>query len=260
MRVAIIIAYKPKKDHSTLMWVLDGYREQKINGYELDILIGNDGTGGPTLEKPFQSYHFQHMGAAAIRNELVKRTSADILIIGNADTRPDPNMVQTHVETLTRLPSKHLVLGSAPFERLAPNVFDKLIDETPMLFSFCHMQGGHYYPFRATYSLNLSVRRNDYLECGGFPEEIRPYAYEDIIFGYRVLGPDRKGLFYQPKAQVTHRHPMTFDQYLDREEILGMMVTVVARYAPTVFDRIMGGRSVKELAKDFTNKTLTPNP
>jgi hypothetical protein len=264
MHTVVIIPYRPYKSHETLAWTLDGYAEQRlVPGHTMEVRVGVDGAEEPLdiagLERstPLITVHkYPLIGAAAVRNRLVREVpdSTTLLIFGNADARPEPTMVQQHADTMATLPPRSLVLGAAPWERIAPTVFDAMLDQTPMIFSYCRVTPRTWHNFRIAYSLNLSVRYEDFVACGGFHDLIRPYYYEDLAFGCRALGPDRKGLFYEPDARVLHRHPMTFDQYLDREELLGMMAPVLARNCPEAFSVLLAGRSAEEIAADFRRK------
>lgn len=264
MHASIIVPYRPHGgDHSILLWTLEGYAQQALNpGGTLEVHVGLDGAEEsgeipvPPSSHPITIHHYQHMGAAAVRNALVREVpaSTDLLIFGNADARPEIDMVQQHLTTMQRLPRQCLVLGAAPWERLAPTVIDAMIDHTPMIFSYCHAERHCWYPFRIAYSLNLSVWYSDFVASGGFHDLIRPYYYEDLAFGCRVLGPQRQGLFYEPAARVLHRHPMTFDQYLDREELLGIMAPVLAKVCPEAFHILMAGRALEQIASDFRLK------
>jgi hypothetical protein len=264
MRTCVIIPYRPQADHSALAWTLEGFKKQQLSaGHTLDVHVGLDGPTSRTdlphvgaSPWPVTFHEFPWMGAAAVRQALVKEvgSASDLLIFTNADTRPESDLVQQHVATMAKLPSQSLVLGAAPWERLAPTVLDTLVDTTPMIFSYCHAEPRHWYPFRIAYSLNLSVRYADYVACGGFHDQIRPYYYEDLAFGCRLLGPQRQGLFYEPDARVVHRHPMTFEQYLDREELLGVMAPVLARVCPEAFQVLMAGRAADQIARDFQTK------
>ena len=120
-----------------------------------------------------------------------------------------------------------------------------------MVFYYGGLKGGELYDFRHAWTLNLSVRAADFFLCGGFYELLRPVYYEDLAFGYRLLGPMRKGIFYEPGAVVTHRHPTTLEQYLDREELLGLMAPVFARECASAFAAIHGTADVGELAERF---------
>jgi hypothetical protein len=267
MQIAVIIPCHPQTPHDTFVWTLEGFSQQVLDaGLTLEVLVGMDGGDGrdstvvlpeiPPSQHLLSVHSLPCMGAAAVRNALVRRchTRPELLIFANADTRPAPDMVQQHVRTMASLPAKSLVLGAAPWERVQPTVLDTLIDSCPMVFSYCHLTTKQWYPFRTAYSLNLSIRYQDFQEVGGFPEEIRPYYYEDLAFAYRVLGPQRAGVFYAPAARVLHRHPLTFASYLDREEMLGLMAPVLAQVCPDAFAALMAGRSVETIADDFRQK------
>jgi hypothetical protein len=47
---------------------------------------------------------------------------------------------------------------------------------------------------------------------------------------------------------------MTFDRYLDREELLGLMAPVLARHRPEAFAVLLNGRQVEHIAEDFRQK------
>jgi len=263
MHSAVIIPYFPQGRHETLNWTLEGFGLQELaRGNSLEILVGIDGQADripipafSTARHGITQHPLPRMGAAAVRNELVRRIqiTPDLLIFANADTRPEPDMVQQHVAAMARLPERSLVLGAAPWERHNPSVLDTLIDSTPMVFSYCHLKARQGHSFRVAYSLNLSVRYLDFCAAGGFPESVRPYYYEDLAFAYRVLGPEQAGVFYAPQARVLHRHELSLAQYLDREELLGIMAPVLAETCPEVFAVLMAGRSLQQLASDFRN-------
>jgi hypothetical protein len=264
MHIAAIIPYCPQATHETLLWALRGFAQQELAADQsLEILVGLDGHTEPIAlpdlrvsSQRLAVHGLPRMGAAAVRNELVRRAqkTPDLLIFANADTRPAPDTVRQHAATMAALPEKSLVLGAAPWERNTPTVLDSLIDETPMIFSYCHLQAGQSYSFRVAYSLNLSVRYADFVAAGGFPEAVRPYYYEDLAFAARVLGIERTGVFFAPQARVVHRHPMTLAQYLDREELLGVMAPVLENVAPEAFFALMAGRTSAAIAADFQAK------
>jgi hypothetical protein len=266
MHIAVIIPYCPQATHETLRWTLEGFAQQELaSGQSLEILVGLDGGTEPlALPNLPASPHapvvhgLPRIGAAAVRNELVQRVQCipDLLIFANADTRPAVDMVRQHAAKMTTLPDRSLVLGAAPWERCNSTVLDTLIDETPMIFSYCHLQADRGYTFRVAYSLNLSVRYGDFVAAGGFPEAVRPYYYEDLAFAARVLGTKQAGVFFAPQARVLHRHPMTLAQYLDREELLGMMAPVLEKAAPETFTALMAGRTAAAITADFQAKLM----
>ena len=86
---------------------------------------------------------------------------------------------------------------------------------------------------------------------GFFAEKLRPYGYEDLEFGFRLLGAQRKGVYFDPAAEMLHRHAMTLDQYLDREESLGVMTPVLHGVNPSLFEHLHGTRDLQGLAEKY---------
>jgi hypothetical protein len=227
-------------------------------GDEMEVLVGLDGGEVGLLADmeagaPVQLMGFGRMGAAGVRNELVRGARGELVVFGNADARPEEGMVAGHVAAHRRMgegPAR-MVLGAAPWEKSArPTVFEALLAETPAVFFYGGMKGGEWYDWRHAWTLNLSVRREDFLRAGGFEERLRPVYYEDIALGRKMLG-ERKGILYEPGARVVHRHPTTLEQYLDREELLGLMAPVVGRVCPEVFAALFGGKGAEALAREY---------
>jgi hypothetical protein len=113
------------------------------------------------------------------------------------------------------------------------------------------MTPGERYDFRHCWTLNLSMRYVDLAQAGFFDPRFRPYGYEDLELGFRLNGPQRRGIVFEPAAEVVHRHPMTFDAYLDREELLGVMLPVVHDVNPDLYRALAGEKAPRELAADF---------
>lgn len=263
MRIAVIIPFRG--DPTLLAWTLEGYANQQLAaGDTLDVRVGVDGGGAPAIAgRGAMCRIFPRSGAAAVRNALIKDTSPDteLLIFGNADARPDPDMVQRHAQSIVHTPPGSIVLGAAPWEMPPqPTVWDLLLAETPMVFFYNQLQAGAWYDFRHAWTLNLSMRRADFLACGGFHDDLRPVYYEDLALAYRLLGKEKKGILFEPRARVLHRHPTTLDQYLDREELLGIMAPVLARQCSAAFDLLHGTHDVETLTRSFRDWVKMDGP
>jgi hypothetical protein len=190
-------------------------------------------------------------GAAGIRNLLLEKASGEVLIFVNADTRPEKDFVAAHVRRLLSLPRGSMVLGNSPYEPASRRtVFDVLKEDSPMIFFYVRLKANQFYDYRHAWTLNLSVRRSDFERVGGFSADLRPYYYEDIEFGFKVMG-ERAGVFYDPAAVVLHRHPMSLDDYLDREELLGSVTPNLNRVNPTVFAALFGTSDLDQLAGGY---------
>jgi hypothetical protein len=262
LNIAVIIPFRG--DRTLLDWTLDGYAKQNLGGHRLEVFVGEDGGtpgGQPAAPEitsrggiPVSVQPLPRVGAAAARNLLVRGVPEDteLIIFGNADARPDADMVHVHAEAMAPLPARSLVLGAAPWERpAAPTVFDALLEGSPMVFFYDRLKAHTWYDYRQAWTLNLSVRLADFRASGGFHDELRPVYYEDLAFAHRLMGAQYKGVWYEPAARVVHRHPTTLEQYLDREELLGLMAPVLARVCPEAFENLLGTRDVAALAAEY---------
>lgn len=258
MKVSVVIACRGEGwAEGTLPWVLEGFGEQVLAaGDEMEVLVGLDGWGARVEQEmdaavPIRIRGCERLGAAAVRNRLVGEAMGEVILFGNADARPEAGMVAAHVARQREIGAGCMVLGDAPWEKsAAPTVFEAMLAETPAVFFYGGMQGGEWYDWRHAWTLNLSMRREDFKKAGGFEERLRPVYYEDIALGWKALG-ERRGILFEPAARVVHRHPTTLEQYLDREELLGLMAPVVGEVCPEVFAKLFGGKGVEELAREY---------
>jgi hypothetical protein len=221
----------------------------------LEVRLCGDGVTLPALPASTGAIRFtgersERVGVAEAKNRLLRDRPADIVIFGNSDTRPAPNFVAMHVSRLMSLPAGHLVLGAAPYEP-AVTIFDALKEETPMIFFYNQMKAHTLFDFRQCWTLNLSVRYADIERVGFFNPRFQPYGYEDLDLGFRVLGAQTKGIYFDPDAIVTHRHPMTFDDYLQREELLGLMTPVLFDNNRPLFEALFGSDTLETYAERF---------
>lgn len=256
MLISVLIPFRGNAD--LLAWSLDGYARQNLGEpVRAEVLVAADGCPLPPLPADTPAIAFSgevlpRMGAAAARNRLIEKARGEILIFGNADCRPDPDFVATHARRLVSLPPKSMVLGHSPWEvPESPTVFDALLAHTPMIFFYDRLRPGESYDFRHAWTLNLSVRRDDARQAGGFHDLLRPVYYEDLAFAHRVMGASARNVFYEPAARVLHRHPTSWEQYLDREELLGLMTPVLARVAPDVFAALHGDVTLEQMTQDY---------
>jgi len=266
MQVTVLIPFRGNPE--VVSWVLEGFLLQQLApGTKLTIYLGGDGCALPAIPSApgphikIEARQLPRVGNSVAKNLLLEGggTAADILYLANADTRPDPDCVQRHVDRLLTLPAGSMVLGAAPYDDApaggAQTVFDRLKSATPLIFFYCLMTPGQWYDFRYTWTLNLSVRMADVqaVSRGGeaFSSQLFPYGYEDLDLGFRLMGANHKGIFYDDQAVVRHRHPMTLEQYLNREEMLGLMMPVVYDINRPMFAALLGTEDMESLAATY---------
>ncbi len=247
-------------DPAILNWALEGFAHQQLpDDLVLDIRIGGDGCAPhPAPQTPARNVtitllELPRSGVCGAKNLILQDVDTDVIIFSNADTRPEPDFVARHVSRIMSLPAGSMVLGASPFDHTIPRtIFDALIERTPAIFFYCQMQSGQWYDYRCAWNLNVSVRAEDYRRTGGFSPLLSPYGYEDLVLSHGVMGAERKGVFYDADARVTHRHPMTLDQYLMREEMLGLMGPALYQASPEVAENIFGQADARKMADQFS--------
>jgi hypothetical protein len=257
LHVSVIIPFRGNAE--SLRWVLEGFARQILPPDVLvDVHVGGDGCSPPPAPPAppgavlrFKMRSLPRSGVAGAKNLILQGVQSDVLIFVNADTRPDANFIAAHVSRLLSLPHGAMVLGSAPYESVAGKVvLDALKEESPMVFFYSQLQPHTYCDYRHAWNLNVSVRGEDFRRVGGFSAALRPYGYEDLDFAWRLMG-GKSCVYYDPAAAVTHRHPMTLDEYLNREEGLGTVAPVLYRVNPALFQSLFGPRDPHALAGDY---------
>lgn len=264
MQVSVIIPFRGNL--STLHWVLEGFALQNLPAdLSLDIRIGRDGPDVPAVAPPipvsphiqFTTLAFPRVGVCETRNRLLQDATGEIVIFANSDTRPRPDFVTAHVTRLLSLPHGSMVVGASPYVTAtspapsAETVFDVLKRDTPMIFFYANLQPNQWYDYRHAWSLNLSARRADVTAAGNFQPLLRPVFYDDIEMAYRIMG-DQKRVYFEPRAIVEHFHPMTFESYLMREELLGLMAPVLFTLNPAIAASLFAHKSLATLETEFS--------
>jgi hypothetical protein len=265
MEVAVVIPFRG--DAGVLRWTLEGFAGQQLpSGVRVEVRLCGDGNPLPALPADTDVVQFsgittERVGVAEAKNLLLRNKPCDVVIFANSDTRPDARFVAAHVARLASLPANHMVLGAAPYERSAtPTVFDVLKEDSPMIFFYNQMKAHELYDYRQCWTLNLAVRYADIERIGFFDPRFRPYGYEDLDLGFRLLGRQTRGIYFEPAAIVTHRHPMSFDDYLNREELLGVMSAVLHDVNRELFRALFGSESLEQLADRYRVWTELDRP
>ncbi len=247
-----------QRDPATLAWVLEGFTNQELAaGDSLEVRIYGDGVPTPPVPSSpnpaitFSASSGKHVGVAEAKNILLRNRPSDVLVMCNADTRPAADLVSRHVSRLMSLPQNSMVLGPALYElAAAPTVFDILKEQTPMIFFYNQLKAQEWYDFRHGWTLNVSVRYADLDRIGFFNPLFRPWGFEDLELGFRLMG-NALQVFYDPACSVTHRHPMLFDHYLNREELLGVMAPILHGANPAAFKALYNTDDLEGMATDF---------
>lgn len=187
---------------------------------------------------PVRLLELEHVGISGAKNAAVAAAMGDLLLFLNDDILPEPGFVAEHARAQQEGGHREAVLGYTGWTRPdKPAVMDWLIAGTPMIFFYGTMTDGQTYNFRHAWNLNLSIPRKLFDEAGGFAEKFRPCMYEDIELAWRLA---RIGcaVRYHTAASAVHNHRYTWESYLRREIMLGLMAPELSEVNPRCFAEI----------------------
>ena len=155
-----------------------------------DDAFDNDPRDSLSRDYPWVILHHRgpQKGPASNRNSGAKSARGEWLIFLDDDCLPQPSFLSAYMEAIHKNPDHFVFEGSTLAER--PRI--RLDEEAPI-----NDRGGY------LWSCNFLIKRNLFLELGGFCE-LYPYAcMEDVDFREQLKKRDVKFLFV-PKASVIH--------------------------------------------------------
>ena len=169
-------------------------------------------------------------GPAAARNLGVRESSGQVVLFTGDDCLPDRRLIEEHL----RSHDQDGDVGVVGHVTWHPEM-----DVTPLMafleegaqFGFRRIEDAENVPAWFFYTANCSVQRHWIEEVGGFDEDFKHAAYEDVELAYRMQA---KGLriVYRPAARTCHLHPTTFEEHLRRQRLCGRSAVLVWRKHP----------------------------
>lgn len=205
---------------------LRAYLEQTGDHRILEILVVDDGSIDNTQavisscqneQIHVRSLYQTNQGLAAARNHAVREAKGDLILFGDDDIIPAPEMTAEHVAWHDRDADGNLgVLGFVPWlPEVKPTPFMKWSGLYGPQFNFGFFKSGLPLGFQFGYFCNTSVRTKFLLENGFFSEAFRTYGYEDLELSFRLMKKGYK-LLYNPRAIGYHNKFETFANTLHR--------------------------------------------
>lgn len=193
---------------------LEAYGRQTGDHRICEILVVDDGSADETravVKKaseacPWIRYLGQpNGGLASARNHGIREATGDLLLFGDDDIIPSPQLTAEHVKWQDRHPEGNCgVLGHVGWwPEVRPTPFMKWAGLYGPQFNFGYFKQGQQLPYEVAYFCNTSVSAACLREGGIFNENFRTYGYEDIELSYRLA---KKGYrcFYNRDAIGYH--------------------------------------------------------
>lgn len=242
--VAVVIPTQNR--WAMLRRTLDGLARQTSTGFET-IVVADQGDPAPADLGHARVVMRHSPGVGAARNTGALSSARRILLFLGDDTIPEPDLVEHHVRRHRRSPSDEVgVLGLVEWHpEVAGGRIQRWLDWSDTQFDYRHIVGDEA-GWGRFYSSNVSLKRDMFLDVGGFDEDFL-FGYEDIDLGLRL---NEKGfrLLYEPAARVQHVHRYDLEGMRRRFMLVGgaehLMVRKHPEFAPHFRNLLLARRRV----------------
>src|SRR5262245_50877569 len=194
---------------ASLTRLLDGLAEQTYPAEKTQVVVVDDGSTDET-----QSYlsrrqtrfalrvvQQSHRGPAAARNLGVLHACGEILLFLDDDVVPASDLIERHISRHRANPGVVVVGPMLPPSDWPRPVWVRWEEEKLARQYQAMLEGAYGCTPRQFYTANASLRRDQFLEAGGFDPLFA--RAEDVELGYRLR--DRHARFvFDPRATVEH--------------------------------------------------------
>jgi len=245
VRLTVIV---PTYNRSDLLGrSLRGLLDQTAAPGDYEIVVVDDGSTDDTPavvaavgapEDRLRHFRQENKGPAAARNLGVRQARGQIVLFTGDDCLPDEHLVAEHLRAHSEARSTGSgqagdvgVLGLVKWHpEIEITPFMAYLESGPQ-FGFNQIADPEHVSIWHFYTANCSVQRHWIEQVGGFDEDFKHAAFEDVELAYRMK---QRGLriIYRPSAKTYHHHPTTFERHLARQRIIGQSAALFYRKCP----------------------------
>jgi glycosyltransferase involved in cell wall biosynthesis len=189
---------------------------QTLERYKYEVIVVDDGSTDNSydvfkkadLPTNFFYTRQENGGPAMARNTGVEHAQGEIILFFDDDVLATPKLLSEHISTHNQYPNV-VVLGYTPFAKSLPknpimeyhrNRWDRIFSDISQ-----HSKDGLKIPYNYFMTLNLSVKKSDFVKLGPFNSDFSTPAFEDTELGLKFLQAGFSILFNR-KAHAYH-HP-----------------------------------------------------
>ncbi len=261
MNLSVVI---PTYNRSEMLGrALRGLLEQSLPAAQYEIIVVDDGSTDNTRqvveeigapESRLRYFRQENKGPAAARNYGTREARGEIILFTGDDCLPDRRLLEEHVRTHVAEGDVGVIgyVGWHPELEITPFM---VFLEDGVQFGFGHIKDPENAPAWAFYTSNCSVRKRRLVEVGGFDEDFRAAAFEDIELAHRLK---QRGLVlvYRAEAITYHHHATTLERYLGRQREAGKAAVTFWRKHPEMREELVIDRAATPQAVSDMYGTL----
>ena len=237
MRLTVVV---PTYNRSDLLGrALRGLLDQTASPSDYEIVVVDDGSTDDTssvlqsISAPAERLRFfrqENTGPAVARNRGVLEARGRIVLFTGDDCLPDEKLIAEHLRAYDEAGDVGVIGLVTWHPEVAITPFMAYLETGPQ-FGFDRIADPQEVPIWHFYTANCSVQRHWIEEVGGFDEDFKHAAFEDMELAYRMK---QRGLrfIYRAGAKTYHHHPTTFQQHLARQRITGLSAALFYRKHP----------------------------
>jgi GT2 family glycosyltransferase len=193
-RLSVVIPTYNRRDQ--LERTLSALSAQTFPANDFEVIVSIDGSLDGTRDliagfpSPFRlsAVERANAGRAAACNLGASCACGEVLLFLDDDMEPAPECLASHF-AMHQESRRCAVIGAIPITRSAPSspVLEFLDAKVESFLTRMARPGYQMVP-RDFFSSNFSIRRELFLELGGFDDSFRVYGNEDVELAFRLLG------------------------------------------------------------------------
>ena len=243
MKLTIVV---PTYNRSEMLGrALRGLLNQTLPAKQYEIVIVDDGSTDSTPqvvaeigapEWRLRYFRQENRGPAAARNHGVREARGEIILFTGDDCIPDERLLEEHLRAHDAEGDIGVIGHVAWHPELKVTAFMMFLEEG-VQFGFKRIEDPEDVPYWAFYTSNCSLHRRWLEMAGGFDEDFKHAAWEDIELAYRL---SQRGfrIIYRPAALTYHLHAITLESYLQRQRVAGRAVVTFWRKHPELKEQL----------------------
>jgi glycosyltransferase involved in cell wall biosynthesis len=220
--------------------------EQTAPASEYEIVVVDDGSTdntpeivaavGTSASDRLRYYRQENKGPAAARNLGVREAKGKIILFTGDDCIPDRRLIEEHLKAHERSGDVAIIGHIAWHPDLEITPLMLFLDEGAQ-FGFTQITDPENLTFFTFYTANCSLHRHWLDDVGGFDEEFRQAAYEDIELAYRMT---QRGLriVYRSSALTYHLHAPALEAHVTRMRSCGRAAVLVWQKHPELKEKL----------------------